>query len=828
MRRAVSSGVLTVVALPALLALPVAGPLPEDPHPVAPTIVSLPLSGVDPVALGEEPAGTAGAPGGGAAAKEAVRPAVLTGRRAARSFDLIALTWQRGAAEPGTRVRVRVREMGVWSDWKLLEVDDEGPDDGSAEAARAASEGRDGTEPLLVASDGFQARVDTPSGKAVPGLAVDLVSGGRSDADGGAGSDRATAAAATPSPNVVTRAKWGADERLVKETPVTNRTVKTLVVHHTATTNSYTSAGAYAQIRAVYAFHTKQRGWNDIGYNFLVDRFGRVYEGRRGSLTSPIRGAHTGGFNAASLGVSVLGTYTSTSPSSAAVKALATLLSWQAAQNEIHPGRTASIVSSGHTGSRYKAGATARVLGIVGHRDLGYTECPGSALYRSLAGFRTTAASRMKPGLTGPAMSALTAPEGTGSLTFTATIPTRQRWSLAVTALCGGTAVRTMSGVSSGRITATWNLKDSAGRPVPPGAYTVTVTSHSPVGAVPAWLADVEVLPTVDTTVPTPSPSASPTATQTPAPPVSTVCSVRRAAGLGPALTSVIAGRAAAPDARSVVLVNATGSASAYAEALAVAPFAAAQTAPVLLTGTVSLPDPVARDIASRKVTSAWIVGSTSSVGAAVEERLRSLGVATVRRIGAGDHWETAAELAVRSGAPHREAVLVSGDPGQQLDALTAAASAASTGRPLLLTSRAGVPAATLDALRTLRVTSVTVVGSTVTIPDSTLTALTGVGVTSLTRVIGASRFATAAAVVAAAGPGLPLDRVVLTSGLVISPELLLASAQNRPLLLTSATSLSAPTSAWLTAHPKAGVTVVAPPSLVSTAVLRAAQSSRR
>lgn len=331
---------------------------------------------------------------------------------------------------------------------------------------------------------------------------------------------------------------------------------------------------------------------------------------------------------------------------------------------------------------------------------------------------------------------------------------------------------------------------------------------------------------------PSVSPSTRPAAGPGPSP--ATSCPVLRAAGTGPALTSVVAGRTSAPDATTVVLVNATGGAEAYAEAMGVAPFAAAHGAPVLLTGTTSVPDVVARDIVDRKVTTAWIVGSTASVGPAVEQRLRSLGVTTVRRVTGGDRWSTAAELALgaatgpRSGAASHEAFLVPGDPGQQLDVASAAATAAATGRPLLLTGRAGVPAVTLNALRSLKVTSVTVVGSPAVVPEQTLTALRGAGVTTWKRVVGPTRWATATAVAAAAGPGLPVDRVVLTSGLVAGPELLLASAQGRPLLLTTATGLPGPTAAWLAGHRTATVTVVAPPGLVQTAVLVAAQTTRR
>jgi uncharacterized protein with LGFP repeats len=74
------------------------------------------------------------------------------------------------------------------------------------------------------------------------------------------------------------------------------------VIHHTASTNSYSEGTAAAQIRSVYAYHTASLGWNDIGYNFLVDRYGRIYEGRAGGVDRAVQGAHAGGFNNGTVG----------------------------------------------------------------------------------------------------------------------------------------------------------------------------------------------------------------------------------------------------------------------------------------------------------------------------------------------------------------------------------------------------------------------------------------------------------------------------------------------------------------------------------------------
>ena len=87
------------------------------------------------------------------------------------------------------------------------------------------------------------------------------------------------------------------------------------IIHHTAGQNDYTRAQAPAIVRGIELFHVKGNGWNDIGYNFLVDRFGTIYEGRFGGVDRNVIGAHALGFNTGSVGIALLGTYGSTKPS---------------------------------------------------------------------------------------------------------------------------------------------------------------------------------------------------------------------------------------------------------------------------------------------------------------------------------------------------------------------------------------------------------------------------------------------------------------------------------------------------------------------------------
>jgi hypothetical protein len=122
-----------------------------------------------------------------------------------------------------------------------------------------------------------------------------------------------TAHAPRRRPEILTREQWGADESIRRGTPDYTSTVKVGFVHHTASSNDYTAAQAAAMVRGIYAYHVKSNGWSDIGYNVLVDRYGRAYEGRAGGIDRYVLGAHTGGFNVDSFGVSLLGDF-STGP----------------------------------------------------------------------------------------------------------------------------------------------------------------------------------------------------------------------------------------------------------------------------------------------------------------------------------------------------------------------------------------------------------------------------------------------------------------------------------------------------------------------------------
>ena len=215
----------------------------------------------------------------------------------------------------------------------------------------------------------------------------------------------APAEAATEAPTWVTRAGWGADESLRKGSPVT-APVKMAFVHHTAGSNEYTRQQAAALVRGIYVYHTTGLGWSDIGYNFLIDRFGTIYVGRAGGPRQGVVGAHVYGFNTGSTGVSVMGTHTSQAPSPAVTDALIRLLAWKLELHGVDP--LASIRMTCGASDKYTAGQTVTLPAISGHRDANYTECPGEALYAELGAVRTAVGARIGSRTGAPAPYALT------------------------------------------------------------------------------------------------------------------------------------------------------------------------------------------------------------------------------------------------------------------------------------------------------------------------------------------------------------------------------------------------------------------------------------
>ncbi|WP_338782675.1 N-acetylmuramoyl-L-alanine amidase [Streptomyces sp. DG1A-41] len=326
--------------------------------------------------------------------------------RTTEPFSMIGVTWDDPAAAlDGTaQVRTRSRESGEWSAWHALDTDVRTPETGP-DRHRAGVRG--GTQPLWTGpSDGIQVRV---SGTRLPeGLRVELV-----DPDGGSDAvhttvvepDAAAPAAGGPAaerPAVTSRSAWGADESLVKDPPTYTTGTQAMFVHHTAGTNDYTCADSASIVRGVFLYHVRSNGWNDIGYHFLVDKCGTVFEGRAGGIDRPVLGAHTYGFNTGTSSVSVLGDYTKTTANTAVRKSVAKVAAWKLGLYGIDPTGTV-VLTAGADNGKYKAGQKATLHRISGHRDGYPTECPGQNLYADLPEIRTLAGTTAKPKALEPA-----------------------------------------------------------------------------------------------------------------------------------------------------------------------------------------------------------------------------------------------------------------------------------------------------------------------------------------------------------------------------------------------------------------------------------------
>ncbi|MFD8235712.1 N-acetylmuramoyl-L-alanine amidase [Streptomyces sp. NPDC059696] len=193
-----------------------------------------------------------------------------------------------------------------------------------------------------------------------------------------------------PRPGIVTRRGWGADEGLRESGFRYTKKVKAAFVHHTASGNNYSCSQVPSLIRSIYRYHVKSMGWRDIGYNFLIDKCGKIYEGRAGGVARPVLGAHTLGFNSNSMGIAVLGSYGAKKPSKAAVKAIARLSAWKLGLHGMNPKKKTTLKSAGS--NLYSKGKKVRLNVISGHRDGFKTECPGGKLYAKLGSARSKAA----------------------------------------------------------------------------------------------------------------------------------------------------------------------------------------------------------------------------------------------------------------------------------------------------------------------------------------------------------------------------------------------------------------------------------------------------
>ncbi|MDO4899370.1 N-acetylmuramoyl-L-alanine amidase [Actinomyces sp.] len=205
-----------------------------------------------------------------------------------------------------------------------------------------------------------------------------------------------TTAGGLPVP-VITRSEWGANSAYMTWTP-SYATARHVIVHHTAGTNNYAASQSASIVNGIYYYHAVTLGWGDIGYNFLVDKYGQVFEGRYGSTGAAagkmVVGGHAYGANTGTMGISMMGTYTSVSPASTQLTNVGKMAGWFLKRAGV-TSATSSAPFTFKSTQKYSAGQTISLPAITGHRDVGYTTCPGDVGYSKLGEIRSTAQSQL-------------------------------------------------------------------------------------------------------------------------------------------------------------------------------------------------------------------------------------------------------------------------------------------------------------------------------------------------------------------------------------------------------------------------------------------------
>ena len=316
--------------------------------------------------------------------------AVFTAPIVTGEFLVAGLSWD-GDDElaHGTRIHLRVREDGVWSDW--LET----PDD------QAGGAGRNGTAPFVTGgADAVQVHVSGRPTDLPAGLELNLLRAG-SEASSSArepASDVAPAflvqpavdrpvavtpavaaaavlTAAVPAPTILTRAQWGADESIRDGWEAGLAPLRAAVVHHTAGTNTYTADQSAQIVANIYYYHAVTLDWGDVGYNFLVDKFGTVFEGRYGSVDAGAGlmriGAHAVGYNTYSMGISAMGNYSEIAAEQVILDRMRDVIAWRfSTDSGFDMASLASFPANAYHDDLY-------LPRVFGHRDVIATVCPG-------------------------------------------------------------------------------------------------------------------------------------------------------------------------------------------------------------------------------------------------------------------------------------------------------------------------------------------------------------------------------------------------------------------------------------------------------------------
>ena len=350
-------------------------------------------------------------PAGGLAAGRLVRPDSVFSRyvgtlagesrtlAAPGRFALLGVEW-RSPARAGIELRTRLGAGGSWSPWASASVQGHGPDRPTGQIGERFG------EPIWI---GTGDQVQLRSAGVVDGVRLHFVAPGGSGPDAAAAASGAPASGAAASsaaasavplaqpvldagpgqPPIIARSAWARGHAPPRHVPEYG-TVKLAFIHHSETPNGYGAGQVPSILYSIFAYHRYVRDYFDIGYNFAVDDFGRIWEARAGGIDQAVLGAQAGGYNAESTGVVVLGSFMAVAPPPAAITALERLLAWKLSLHGVPVLGHVSVEVSpdGAPYTAFAPGSHVSLPRIAGHRDGDQTSCPGDALYARLPAIR--------------------------------------------------------------------------------------------------------------------------------------------------------------------------------------------------------------------------------------------------------------------------------------------------------------------------------------------------------------------------------------------------------------------------------------------------------
>ncbi len=308
-------------------------------------------------------------------------------------FDLAGARWGSGPEHNDVELRGR-RRGGAWSPWTTAPLLNGHAPDGRREAPA----GTDGV--WFGGADRVQIRLRAPVG----GLRLAFVNATGTATLAARRATRArrarAAAASVPTiapdgaPPIIPRRVWDPHGQCRPRVRAETGAVELAFVHHTVSANTYGPSDTAAIVLSIGLYHRNTNGWNDIGYNFLVDRYGQIFEGRAGGVTRAVVGAQAQGFNSASTGVANIGTFDAEGQTERGLSALVRLIAWKLARHGTPAAGMVTVVSQGGVFNRFRAGTPVRLHRVSGHRDVDATDCPGQDLYGQLGELRARVESR--------------------------------------------------------------------------------------------------------------------------------------------------------------------------------------------------------------------------------------------------------------------------------------------------------------------------------------------------------------------------------------------------------------------------------------------------